>query len=72
MCILQFRLAKYNPSLTGLLSSRQRGLHLLLSNTLDDEDEIDRLLAVFNSDDVPRSEPEVIGGQQSFDMEELD
>jgi hypothetical protein len=42
----------------------------LLSNAVDDEDDVDRLLGVFNFEECP--EPPVVDGQQQFDMEELD
>ena len=64
------RLVKFDLSLTRLLSSRQKDLHLLLSNVIDDEDDVDRLLEVFNFQDG--SESAVLDGQQQFDMEELD
>lgn len=64
------RLVRCNPSLKGLLSTRQKDLHSLLGSTVDDEDDIDRLLGVFSFEEV--SEPSGIDGQQQFDMEELD
>ena len=64
------RLVKFDPSLTRLLSSRQKDLHLLLSNIIDDEDDVDRLVEVFNFEDG--FESAVLDGQQQFDMEELD
>jgi hypothetical protein len=42
----------------------------LLGNTVDNEDEVDRLLDVFNFEDG--SAPAMLDGQQQFDMEELD
>ena len=64
------RLVKFDQSLTALLSSRQKDLHSLLGNTVDNEDEVDRLLDVFSFEDG--SAPAMLDGQQQFDMEELD
>ena len=65
-----FRLVRCNSSLKELLSTRQKDLHSLLSNKVDDEDDVDRLLGVFNFEKA--SEPSVIDCQRQFDMEEMD
>lgn len=62
-------LAKKSPSLNELLSSQQNNIFSLLSATIDEED-VDRLLGVFDFENC--SELAKDYDQKQFDMEELD